>query len=316
MGNRAFSILITFILILGSVAEAGSGKQGSITLKSGKVFDNLWFTVDNYYKTIQFTYDGEKKTVSFSDIALITNKDGEDRTEALLGRSYYLTKQGKPPTDSTIASIKPDSIIVAPPSESFTVWKSKTDVVHSKREPHEYSFGVRVHGNFGIPAGSYYDGIDAGAGGGLDISIPVGDEIAIWGQINRLGMSFSLPVNSFGFSAWSYMIGAEYFHYGEGRANRTRFPSVYAFSGLGSISHTASAAGFGGSRVSYSENKFALSLGGGTVVPASPAVGIDLGAEIYVLYGKGYNTSSPYNETFGIIGTVIQFHAGLAFAIK
>jgi hypothetical protein len=333
MRHRAFTFIVILLVVLGVVAQAGSGKQGTITLKSGKVFDNLWFSVDNYYKTIQFTYDGAKKTVSFSDIALITNKDGEDRTEAILGKSYYLTKQTRPTSDTTSTPPNTDTVVTPRTTDSLTTqppvnptvgiqpvetkpdWKSKTDIVHSRRDPHEYSFSFRIHGNYGMPGGDYYDGIDAGAGFGVDISIPVGEEIALWGQINKVGMSFSIPVEDFSFRAWGYSIGAEYFHYAEGRAERTRFPSVYFYSGLGSIAHTASGRPSGTS-VSASESKFELTLGGGTVVPVGNSVGIDFGAQFFALYGKGYSTSPPYNETVGIVGTVIQFHAGLAFALK
>jgi hypothetical protein len=303
----AVVILFPFIFfILFSFSSSAFGAKASrIELLDGKVYENVTFTVDSQYKIITIKKGDWKQEVSFPDVAIIYDEEGKDVTAEYLG-GYYTPPQEKGKSESQ-------------------------EQVYRRYRKRPFSFGFSAGTNYSFPGGDYYDGITSGIGFGADVIIPVTKNVAIRGTISKSGMKDDLKAWAPGFiileddlslNAWRYLVCAEYYHWPRWKTGGKIL--YYFYTGLGAISHS-----FSGTatlehpfshiiEVIYStqntQTNFVTTYGGGVIPMISKTVGVDIGAELDLVfvgqtsnYGY-YYTASQYATVFDLkIGLVVLF---------
>jgi len=284
-----------------------------IELHDGTVFNDVSFSVNNEYKTIKIIIDDNEQSVSFTDIAIIRDADGNDVTADYIG-SYYVPadKQAEIPADKQEA--KPET----KPEEKQEVWISKETDTYRKTKQAKYQVSFGIDGNFSIPMGEYYEGFTSGIGLGGNITIPVTNNIAIKAIISKSGVKASggtdkitgQPYNDIlDISVWRYFLNVQYYSqpkHKEGKRN-----IFYTYTGMGAVSHSLKGKGI--LEGDYSESKFAMTVGVGYVPMFSPNMGVDLGASFDLLFigAKDYDdyTYSPY----GNVQTALLFDLKIGF---
>jgi len=303
----AVVILFPFIFfILFSFSSLAFGAKASrIELLDGKVYENVTFTVDSEYKIITIKVGDWKQEVSFPDVARIYDEEGKDVTAEYLG-DYYTTPQekGKP---------------------------SLQEQTYRRYRKRPFNFGFSAGTNYSFPSGDYYDGITSGIGFGADVIIPVTKNVAIRGTISKSGMKDDLKglvpgyiilEDDLSLNAWRYLVCGEYYHWPRWKTGGKVL--YYFYTGLGAISHSFSGTATVQDPFSHdiiviygtkdTQTKFVTTYGGGVVPMISKTVGIDIGAELDVVfvgqtYGYGYyNTAGQYAIVFDLkIGLVALF---------
>jgi hypothetical protein len=261
--------VIFLVLVIAPLAAAYD--FGSIKLKSGEEYKDVEFTVNDVYKTIQVDYEDQKLNVSFSDIEMITDRDGRDITGRIIG-GYY-----------------------KPTQENWLSERSKR-VIASRAKPWNsiLSFG----GNFSFPAGSYYEGIKSGPGFDGDIRIAINNQFALQFILSRSGMrvgddihviSFNPDISvlddNVGIHATRYEVALNVYQ----PFSRVRDPISmwYGLFGLGAVTHTFTVEATFRNNVtgeiipldeSHTESKFTFVFGFGAVKMASERFGFDFSA--------------------------------------
>lgn len=299
-------ILFPFIFfILFSFSSLAFGAKASrIELLDGKVYENVTFTVDSEYKIITIKVGDWKQEVSFPDIAGIYDEEGKDVTAKYLGEYY------KPPQEKE----KP----------------SPQERVYRRYRKRPFNFGFSAGANYSFPGGDYYDGITSGIGFGADFIVPVTKNVAIRGTLSKSGMKVDLKEWAPGYiileddlkiNAWRYLVCAEYYHWPRWKTGGKVL--YYFYTGFGAISHSFSGTATVEAPVSHdlmviystkdTQTKFVTTYGGGVIPMITKTVGVDIGAELDVVFvgQTGQTYSYGYYYTASQYASVFDFKIGL-----
>lgn len=296
IAKAAFAVFLA--LLLGSLALAAV--TGTITTKDGTVYENVNFTTNDTYKVIEFKIDGVKKTLSFTDIEKIVNPNGEDITAAVIGGYHKVEK-----------------------NETFI---SENDEAYKQARRKLWNVGFSLGGNFSFPAGDYYEDINPGIGFDADLTVALTYSLALRFSVSYAGMDYdddlayvmefepgeAIVLENFNFSSMSYFLSFQYYY----RPDRvTPGKMIYHFyTGLGAVTHNLESDEVlisGGVEVdrqtgSYSETKFAQTIGGGFTRMLGKSVGFYVAGNMDVVY-LGRAEDDDYWDPYDNIDYAFQF---------
>lgn len=305
------SCCLLAVMVLMTSGSALGREASRIELDDGSVYEDATFSVDNAYKIVVIRVGDWKRNVAFTDVKLILDPAGTDITQDVL-EEYYRT---------------PDE-----PVKQKSSWA--TGETGGGRRLLPWTISFRLGTNFSVPAGEYYEGINAGVGGyGIDLTVPVSKQLALRGLASKSGMrldreefsrvvEFLLGVevldNDVGVRTWRYMFCVEYYKWPR-RARGGNF-WWFLYSGLGYVNTT-----FDGQMMvrdlnddhfllsyDYSEGKFSLTNGGGVVHMLSSVVGMELGASFDLVFVSSEDSAyDSYTSAF-----IFDFKLGLVFLAK
>jgi hypothetical protein len=298
-------LLSFFFMVLYFSHPAFAAQASRIELMDGKVYENITFTVDNEYKIITIKVGDWKQEVSFPDIARIYDQEGKDVTAEYLGEYY------RPPQEGQKKGVAEE-----PRPRRY------------RKRP--FNFGFSAGTNYSFPGGDYYNGITSGLGFGADIIIPVTKNVALRGTISKSGMKVDLKAWAPGFiileddlkiNAWRYLVCAEYYHWPRWKTGGKVL--YYFYTGFGAISHSFSGTATVEAPISHdimviysipnTQTKFVTTYGGGVIPMISKTVGVDIGAELDVVFvgQTGQTYSYGYYYTASQYATVFDLKIGL-----
>jgi len=298
MKGKIFTLL-WFILSIFLVSFILTGKIHAselfrVELKDSTVYENVSVKSNKLYKVITIKEDDQERNISFADIAIISDSDGNDVTEQFLG-SYY----------------QPTIIV----SEVSGDWKSETSVKYKKLRNLPFSIAFRFGSNYSFPLSDYYYGFTSGVGIGGDIIIPIVKNEALRITISKSGMKddarkligysgYSIIEDKLSLKVWRFFISAQYNVKSNKKSKNNSL--YYLYAGIGAISHS-----FSGYLIvkdnqteellstmpsTDTETKFAFTYGFGFVPMISDAVGIELGCTFdLVLVGTYGNAGNPFS---------------------
>ena len=313
--SEAISIRLIFVLfaaiLLTSVAVLAA-QTGTVTLKDGTVFENVTITTDKTYKVIEFKLRGKKKAFSFNEIESIVDQDGNDITEEVVG-SYYRTEM----------------------NDEFLSEQSKA-YRHARRRLWKTAFSLG--GNYNIPSGDYYEDINAGLGFDVDFTVALTYRIALRLQVSYNGMDYPddlayiigfqdgerAIMYNLNFSSMSYFASFQYYY----RPDRETPGKViwHLYSGLGAVTHKLESDAVlilsDGTELvypegSYSETKFAGTLGGGMTYMVGEAIGIYWAAGMDMVALGTAEDSDDWDPVDDVVWAhQFDLKTGLTFFIK
>jgi hypothetical protein len=302
IGLFRISLVVMMFLILAQTSWATNASR--VQLRDGEFYENVTFEVDSRFKVIVIHVGDWTRNVSFPDVELILDEAGNDVTADYIGDVY--STQG---------------------TEDRQTWARETGSRDDSGQKYPFAVMLSAGGNFSVPIGDYYAGIESGIGFGGSIRIVATKELAVRLGLSKSGMKqedlrgasyapMIIVEDNTDFDAWRYYAAVEYYkwpHWREG--GRTM---LYFFSGLGMISHS-----FSGTFVAcdpadecylfgsdYSETKFMMTNGGGVVAMLGESIGVEIGAAfdlVFVSSGSSYG-SSQYAMTLDLrVGLVTAF---------
>jgi hypothetical protein len=348
----AASLVALVVVTLVSSTWGARSEKGTIITRSGQKYEAVTYKVDYSYKLITVYLDEEKKkNISFTQIEAIIREDGTDITAEVL-KGYHKPKRKtpagkvveKPVADTSRVSdttgVVPTKQPVVPEVDSAQVppagrltptkrpvetWKSDDDEVYRRARRKRWNALFRLTGNFSIPCGKYYDGVDPSLGFGLGLRIAVSHYLAIGLDVSRPGYDFGedlagydpetgmTAIMEIDLSTMRYTISAEY--YKLTKRDESNLNMIYAYTGLGAISHKMDwrviaydepDQGQLLDKGTTTETKFATVLGLGASFMLSRNLGVDLGGDLFVVFVGGEDAS-----TYGSSITVYQYAANI-----
>ncbi|MDH4156164.1 MAG: hypothetical protein OEW00_02670 [candidate division Zixibacteria bacterium] len=336
MKSHGFAALAIGLIALTAVTLAAQPEKGTIITKSGQKYEEVLYQVDFSYKLITVILDEEKKkNISFTQIEAIIREDGTDITAEVL-KGYYKPadkEAGKPAADTsqvtdTTALVPTRQPVVpvvdsaevpptgrpAPAKRPLETWKSKDDEIYRRARILRWNASFGLTGNYSIPSGKYYEGVDPAVGFGVAMRLAVSHNLAIGIDISRPGYDFGedlegydpetgmLAVMEVGLSTMRYTILAEYYRMTSREGSNLNM--TYFYTGLGAIKHKTD-----WTIVEYdelnqrhlvdkgatNESKFITIFGLGARFTFDKNVGVDIGADLFVVFlGKTRATEQDF----------------------
>ena len=306
----ALKSAVIVIFCLSSISRADLNKTGTITLKSGQVYENVDYKVVSIYQVIVITDNEGTRDIYFNDIEKITDMNGDDITGEILGKHH------------SGSITKPKNYKPAGPA---TYRQSYTKLWHA---------AVRVAGTFSSPVGDYYEGIGAGLGFEGDVRIAATYEMAFRFMVSRTGLGleddwFFYSLNpdttilsqNYKFTGLRYVAAIEYYrHFNNAHSNMNMW---FIYGGLGSFSnkitmemrlHRNSTNENWDVNDLYTENKFILSFGAGFDMAITPQVAIEIAGGYDMEFIGSAETSSGDRQV--VNAYILDLRAGLVFFLK
>jgi hypothetical protein len=270
-------------------------------LKSGQVYEHVYFIIDSYNDVVEFRTDDGIKAVGFNDIAKITDKKGKDITISVIGTPH-------------------DYSAVASESEGEG---SITKNLEYRRPPsgNIWVAAIRFSGAYTTPFGDYYKRIFPGIGYEGDIRVALTHEFALRFLVSKTGLRLkdepSVRFNHSDatiLSHHTYFTGMRYIAAIEvyRRFNKnSNDPSTWFFyGGLGNFTNKVtvemelqsdSTGQTWNIKDSSTDNKFILSFGAGFDKAFEPKLALEFGVGLDV-----EKAGSTVNES-GIMGPSYAF---------
>jgi len=296
---------VVVVLFMCGNLSAATKEVGTITLKSGEVFEQVKYKVDQNFKVITMYVDELKKKVIFSDIESIVNRKGVNITRRILGWRY---------------------------ESSGDSWASENSVEFKKAREKKWSTALGFSLSYDFPTGDYYDGTTSGLGFGGNFHLAINHQLAIKLKVSRAGIDFSddfgfiYPANiiviseDFSMNATRILFGLEFYE-SVVRGENLR-STWYVHSMLGFISHKLSSkivlqdiatneivTLIGGD----TQTQFAMNVGAGIIPMISPSIGINLSADLDLVWATVFYNDGSTGADIG--GYVFDFNIGLMFLL-
>lgn len=313
------ALLIILCLILGSSVMAITEKTATITLNNGTIFENVVFKNIKDFHYLKVNINDEEKRISYTDIKSIIDPEGRDITARELNRAELQTTVVDPPPKSNQPS---ESWLTEqekkdPPKET---WKSTNDEVFREARKKRWETAIGFHGNYSIPFGSYYEGIDPGIGFGGDFSIAFSSKLSGKFIVSKSGMKVSDEIGFYSIDPMvtilsedisirtiRFILAAQYNHH---VINNNVFKGTwYFYTGLGITSEKGTIKAMvrdDYSSVTYnidesfSDSYFTMSSGGGYQHMISKKIAVDFGAQFDLLYIAANNGIVQYAYIFDL----------------
>ncbi len=302
MQNRKFKFIIILcsLILLPSILRASD--PVNIVLKSGEKYENVSYKIDRVNGLITLEKDGWEKDIRIWNVQSITDINGVDITNKLLG-----------------VSRGPDS----------DIWRSENSEVVRQARRLAWTATLRFGGNYSFPMGDYYDGINSGIGFGGDIRIAVSENIAIKAVVTKTGLTLSNDIHlmtipevtilseDLSFSALKFLIGGEYYRHFD--ITKQDLSMIYLFWGLGAISHTTLTKATLQHQITgeiayvddkYTQTKFAMDFEIGVVKQIFKKTGLDFsGSFDMVAVGKAQESYGAYGNV--AYAYILEFKVGI-----
>ncbi len=279
--RTVLSLACLLLITIPAIPAAAQGPQtierATFVLRSGEVIKDVPFKVDEQFKVIVLDLPEGSRNISFNEIESIL-VDGQGVTGKILGTS---------------------------PARQERQARSEQDPVYISSQASPWKFAARVGGSYSVPIGDWYEGIDPGVGFGIEALIPIKRRAALRLCFARAGMNLadqdlSQLVN---IHADRYLLAVQVHQYLDKKGDQ--FGMYYGYAGLGVIDHVSEfKATEQGGTVSYStsETKFLTNLGGGVILMLNPRWGVDLGANMDLVYlGSTQNSYNYYDASYAMI---------------
>lgn len=270
--NRIFVITAMVLVLVASSTLAEP--IATFVLRSGEKIEKSAFKLNNIYKTVELQVEGKKRVLSFSDIASISDEDGEDITYDLIGRKPRLVAGQEQPKQSSVSDTiatkpgtatamqKPDSSLAAvsmvepvaqepaAPAisglQSTERWEDANSESYKKKQRAPWGAVFHVGPAYTLPLGDYYRGLSGGLGVEVNAMIPINRSIGIGGWISYSKMGtdpFDLAEPGFtqvirnDLTASQTSIALVAHYYGAWKDGRGKWD---VFTGLGAVSNSMS----------------------------------------------------------------------------
>ncbi|MFO7654141.1 MAG: hypothetical protein R6X25_10000 [Candidatus Krumholzibacteriia bacterium] len=310
--------------------DPGSGKV-TVVLTSGEVYENVDLTVDGRFKIVRMRWPEGERQVSFSAVASIV-EDGVDITRDVIDRrptrrTTPAPQSGEAPPAGRNLPAADDGDHEAAPAGG-TVWLSESDAAYRSARASEWPLALRLAGNYSFPFGDYYEGVESGIGYEGDALIAVSRKIAVRLSASRSGADFELDrftsqdvAFDLSLAVWRFSAAAQVL-------------APLSRSGGGSFAHLYGGLGLAVHRLaldvtvndpvpgviypesaSDTETKFMTTFGGGLVSMLSSRVGVDLGAEVDMIWLGSENGDYGYYQT-AQTAWLVDVKVGLVYFLK
>lgn len=308
------------------VSTAVAAKTNTFLMLSGIEYKNVPYRVLSSYKVVEITADGTKMNLSYADIAAIYDSTEQDVTRLVIGRTSrapqtepaakdstqtaakatsdsVVAQQETPVADSVVPSqpapIQPEAkpVVTAPQQQQQEPWVSKEEKSYKEGQKSKWSVLFSALGNYTIPTGDYYEGIDGSVGFEGEIMIPVSREVGIGAIVSKAGLT--TDIDGLDISSWKYFF---MFHYLIETNNRKNL--VYLSAGAGVTHLSASGGG--------DETNFTLPSKVGIILALGQTTGLNLGAGYDLSFVPGYDSDG--NDATAT-AFELNVRAGITFAI-
>ncbi len=323
MKRTGLFIICVALLLAGSVL-AGSG---TVTLKDGKEYKGVTFSVDTTDDVLIIEQGGWTQKIQPERIERVMDSDGLDVTASVLAALRYT------PTTESPKPAPPEVKPEVPGSSKPPVIYERPQRVRRHRLGKPFDFAIGGRANYSVPFGDYYEGFTAGVGFEADMRIPVSDELAIHFLVSKSGIRVSdnwlaglvlypyvLDGSDLSASVVRYYIGLMQ----TSRAgNRRDFPDFwYFYFGIGAVAHsvegsfyirnTTASERLMVSVAPFSDTRFAQVFGGGYIIRTSKTVGIDLSGSLEGVWTRVFNRYTGA-ESVAMKGFSFDIKAGVVF---
>ncbi len=275
--NRFLALLLIVALLTIINSSANAEQTGTIITTSGEQYKNVSFEVNYSYRVISVRIEGKQRSIGFDRIKTVYDSNGVDITEAVLKKRDRETGYKKPKT-------KP------------------------------WNIGINPAGNFSIPIGSYYgdfyidnrviEGVSSGIGFGGNVFVAINKTFDLRATVTKAGMHEPDSWDPLSFTVWRYFLSVQYHKKLKGIT--TGQPVYYAYGGLGAVNHK-----FKNTQTnqSSSNTKFAAHGGAGTIIPVSRNFGIDVGADLDLVFVGSYVDEAGFKRIQNAL--IFDIKAGL-----
>lgn len=328
------SVLLCAVILSILVPAASHAKTVTVVLKNGQRLENIYYSVDKQFQVLRYdknNYD-KKNAVSFLDIEAIYNDEGENIAPKLLGKYYRptgkTTESSQPPdtglktvpqeevdtTGETAAEQAPATKVESPPPSID--WRSEQDSVYIAARRRPWSVGMRVGGNFSIPSGEWFRGVNSGVGFEGDVTVFLTHEIGLRFQFSRAGLNvdddfFIKPLYQPGltfYNEFSSLTVTRYFvfvrYYKSQNSSKNPRVTLYTDVGLGAVNHKMKASTWvtdgvqtGTLTLDESETKFAMPCELGLIIQLAQNIGLDAGFGFDLIFiGKAGGGGTGYGD--------------------
>jgi hypothetical protein len=231
---RPLPLFLGMVCFFALMCEGVSAAKASrIELNDSTVYKDVEYDIDDVFKVITIVSGNSDRTVSFTTIRLILDRDGKDVTRDCLGRYYRGPMQPieEARTADTIGR-----------STGGTITASKADEGNEKFRP--YRMGIRLGGNISQPKGSWYGGTKDGFGFDGDLTLALDRHVALRLSLSKSGVAHD-PLKLFGdvdilsdnldWDIWRYFLSLQAYSWPDWRSDG--HDMFYAYAGLGVVTH-------------------------------------------------------------------------------
>ncbi|MBI5267583.1 MAG: hypothetical protein HY851_10165, partial [candidate division Zixibacteria bacterium] len=238
---KQLAIVFVMLLLAGSVF----GGSGTVTLKNGKEYKGVAYSVDTTDDVLIIEQGGWIQKILPERIERVIDSDGRDVTTEILAALRYQPSI-ESPTPAT-PEVKPAPQVTA--STPLSDNSRQRYRRHRIGKPFDVAFGVR--GNYTVPFGDYYEGFTSGLGFEGDLRIQVSDEMALMFLVSRSGMKvgempplypiwpYVLDRIDLSMSAMRYYVGL--MQTGRTGSRRDTPDLWYVYFAIGAVAHRAKA---------------------------------------------------------------------------
>ncbi len=353
---RLAIFILTCTLVFSGAVRADN--TGTIITKDGRQFSDATYKIDNYFKVVKIKTGNDKEeiSVSFTDIEAIIDENGYNVAPELLGQLYKPENQNASPSPEdnptpidTIPPPEPEGAVEGTPRPEAqspktttageirkpkTTWQSRESRPFKEATRKYWNVGFRIGGNFSLPSGDWYEGVNSGIGYEGDFSVALTHQAVLRFRVSKSGINvddnyfFAFIPPDFIISQASkitairYILFLEYSH----RLNSPPYGAYfYAGIGLGAIQHNLEANGVLTDgydpyplKETDTQTKFVTAVDAGFIKMLSPKIGIDGGITLDMIavgshdastyWGDYYNYSVTYAYLFDLkFGVVFLF---------
>jgi len=319
--HRAFGRMILLVACLAMTPGSALADQlGTITLRSGEVFENVAFTVDQQIQILRIDLATGTRRVLFGDVERIETADG-DITATII-----------PPRTGRTSSRGADGGGAGYEGAGGSPWEAPDGSEVSEAREKPFAVALSTTGNGGIFFGDFYDGLGPGPGIGAAVLIPVQHDAAIhfmaertWAETENFPVTGTDPNTGdsitldFEYSETTFTVGAGWLATEEG-SDRPIPGFAYVHGGLGLANHHVCATATGpdgnGGRITVeecdTETDLVLAFGAGGMIPVMDSVFVDGGLTLFATYvdaytAEGVETNKPAYFLRGRIGLAFVF---------
>jgi hypothetical protein len=296
-------------LLLVGYDVASAAKASRIELRDGTVFEDAAYRLDNTHKIVVIRMGYRKRSVSFTGISRILDKEGKDVTASCLGDHY------RPPGTQDSAQ---------------TGLQTTPEAVGRKKQPFVLAFRGGI--NLRKPSGAWYEGNTSSVGLCGDLVVALSRKMALRLTVSKSGTSYdsrelvgrvTVLEENLSSHVWRYFISVQAYgwpHWREdGRTMR------YVFVGLGAVTHSLTGTALtadsdgdvrGVRGAGRTQSRFATTAGCGLVHMVSRTIGLEVGTVLDAVY---YGDNSDDYASIGsgwVRAFLFDLRVGLVFMIR
>ena len=331
-GNARLLVLLVLLLFTADLSFCMAEEIGSIILKTGFSYRNVNYDIDYMDKNIKVNLDDKAVYLRFDEIDSLLTAGGEDITDKLYDKDITELQEETWISDKQSNSGE-NEIPVADGGEKEE-WVSEYSPSFKLSREKAWQSILRFSGNYSIPIGDYYEGINSGVGFEGDIRFAIDHVMAIRLMLSRTGLNNGLDLRLYSedpnvillkqdliFTATKYIVAFEYYNHVNKVTKDNNLFSLYC--GIGAVRHKTTLKltlsdvtdnSIWKVKESSSQSKFIMSSGGGLIKQITKSIGLDLSFSLDLVFaGTGTNSRGDEGPVYAYI---LELKAGLCYFIK